>query len=261
MRNFLSFFLFIVLFAFGLQSCTSSKQVVYLNNLTDSASAASAASIQSKFDNKIQKNDQLWIGIGSSNTLDLPALNSGSSSGTNLNLTGANANVAGHLVESDGTIQIPYLGKVKVEGMTRMELEQYLTDQLKDYTKNPLVNVRFLNYSFSVLGEVARAGRFTMISERTTILEALGLAGDITPLARRDNVLIIREENGERKFGRLNLLSKDIFNSPYFYLKTNDVVYVEPVKSKFLSRTGVPQYLSLAAVGVSLILTIINLSR
>ena len=87
------------------------------------------------------------------------------------------------------------------------------------------------------------------------------MAGDMTDLGKRDNVMVVREENGERKFARVNLLSKDIFNSPYFYLKTNDMVYVEPVKAKFISRTGVPQYLSIVAVGLSLILTIINLRR
>jgi polysaccharide export outer membrane protein len=100
-----------------------------------------------------------------------------------------------------------------------------------------------------------------MPTERTTILEAISMAGDITVLGKRENVLVIREVNGERQMGRLNLLSKDIFNSPYFYLKTNDIVYVEPVSTKFIARTGITQYLSIIAVGVSLILTIINVSK
>jgi polysaccharide export outer membrane protein len=100
-----------------------------------------------------------------------------------------------------------------------------------------------------------------MPTERTTILEAISMAGDITVLGKRENVLVIREVNGERQMGRLNLLSKDIFNSPYFYLKTNDIVYVEPVNTKFIARTGITQYLSIIAVGISLILTIINVSK
>jgi polysaccharide biosynthesis/export protein len=240
-------------------SCTSTKQVVYFNDLTDTANLATIANAKSSFENKIQKNDQLSITVGGSNAADLAVLNSGSSSASVSNPTLGSGPNTGFLVEADGNIKIPYVGKMKVEGLTRLELEDTLTKLYKDYTKNPTVNVRFLNYSFSVLGEVSRSGKYTMISERTTILEALTMAGDITVLGRRENVLVIREENGERKFARVNLLTKDIFNSPYFYLRTNDVVYVEPVKSKFIARTGVPQYLTLAAVGLSLILTIVNL--
>lgn len=100
-----------------------------------------------------------------------------------------------------------------------------------------------------------------MPNERFTILEALSMAGDITEFGKRDNVLVIREVNGKRNFARVSLLTKNLFNSPYYYLKTNDVVYVEPVKSKFIARKGVPQYLAIAAVGLSLLLTIINLRK
>ena len=242
-------------------SCTSSKQVIYFNDLTDTAALGSIAIAKSSFENRIQKNDQLSISVGGSNPADLAVLNSGSSAASASNPAIGSSPNAGFLVEADGNIKIPYIGKIRVEGLTRLELEDTLTRLYKDYTKNPSVNVRFLNYSYSVLGEVARSGKFTMSSERTTILEALTMAGDITVLGRRENVLVIREENGERKFARVNLLAKDIFNSPYFYLRTNDVVYVEPVKSKFIARTGVPQYLTLAAVGLSLILTVISLRK
>jgi polysaccharide export outer membrane protein len=118
-----------------------------------------------------------------------------------------------------------------------------------------------LNYGFSVLGEVGSPGRFNMINERTTILEALGMAGDINDLGKRENILIIREENGKREFARINLLSKDLFLSPYFYLKTNDVVYVEPVSAKFIARKGFPTYLGIVAGALSLLITIINVTK
>ncbi len=243
-------------------SCTSTKNVIYLGNLQDST-AASIKTAQAAFENKIQKNDQLWITVGGSNPADLIILNSASGSATGIgSITSGGSNaILGYLVEADGQIKIPYIGKVKAEGLTRLELESVLTGLFKDYTKNPVVNVRYMNYTFSVLGEVYKGGRFNMPTERTTIFEAISMAGDMTDLGKRDNVMVVREENGERKFARVNLLSKDIFNSPYFYLKTNDMVYVEPVKAKFISRTGVPQYLSIVAVGLSLILTIINLRR
>ena len=243
-------------------SCTSTKQVVYLNDLSDTTTGSLSAA-QINFENPIQKNDQLWIMVGGSNPLDLIALNSANGIGTGTTATVAptSGSAIGYLVEADGSIKVPYIGKVQAEGLSRLQLENKLTELFKDYTKNPVVNVRFLNYSFSVMGEVLRGGRFNMVNERTTILEAITMAGDLTDLGKRENVLVVREVNGQRNFARVNLLSKDLFNSPYYYLKTNDVVYVEPVKAKFVNRTGVPQYLSIVAVGLSLLITIINLRK
>ena len=256
------FFSAIILVILSTISCTSTKQVTYLYDLKDTT-AGSLRSAQAAFENPIQKNDQLWITVGGSNPLDLIVLNSANGMGS----TGGAAAVPttgaaiGSLVEADGSIKIPYVGKVQAEGLTRLQLENKLTELFKDYTKNPVVNVRFLNYNFSVMGEVVRGGRFNMVNERTTILEAISMAGDLTDLGKRENVLVVREVNGERNFARVNLLSKDLFKSPYYYLKTNDLVYIEPVKAKFISRTGVPQYLSIVAVGLSLLITIINLRK
>ncbi len=240
-------------------SCTSSKKVVYLNDLTPADSLA-LRTAQIAFATPIQKNDLLWITVGGSNILDLPILNSANGAGTGATTAGGSS-IVGFLVEADGTIKFPFLGKVKAEGLTRTALETYLTDQFKDYTKNAVVNVRFLNNSVTVMGEVAHPGKVPMATERITILEALGLAGDLTDYGKRENVLIIRESNGQRNFERINLLSKSLFSSPYYYLKTNDVVYVEPSRIKFISRSGIPQYLSVAAVGLSLLITIINVAK
>ncbi len=256
------FFSSILLFLFvaSILSCTSSKKVVYFNDMADTT-AGSLGIAQINFESPIQKNDQLWITVGGSNPLDLVQLNSANGMGTGVASAATTGTAIGYLVEADGSIKIPYVGKLTAEGLTRLQLENKLTDLFKDYTKNPVVNVRFLNYSFSVMGEVNNRGRFNMSSERVTILEAISLAGDLTDLGRRDNVLLVREVNGERSFARVNLLSKNLFNSPYYYLKTNDVVYVEPVQAKFISRTGVPQYLGIVAVGLSLLITIINVTK
>lgn len=257
-RLFFAAFLFMV---YTTISCTATKQVIYLNDLKDSVKG-NLLNAQTVFQNLIQKNDLLSITVGSSNPLDLPVLNAGNGmtagSGTASTAGGAST---GYLVEADGTIKIPYIGKILAQGLTRLQLEDTLTQIFKDYTKNPIVNVRFLNYSYSVLGEVGSRGKFNMPTERTTILEAISQAGDLTEIAKRDNILIVREINGVRNYARVNLLSKDLFNSPYFYLKTNDIVYVEPVKAKFISRKGVPQYLGIIAVGLSLLITVINLKK
>ncbi len=254
------FFAVLVAGIFVMLSCTSTKQVVYLNDL-EKMDSGKLNKAQNVFENPIQKNDQLWITVGGSNPLDLPALNSGIgmvTGATSSTITGA---AIGYLVEADGKIQMPYIGKVQAEGLTRLQLEDSLTQQFKEYTKNPVVNVRFLNYNYSVMGEVNKKGTFNMVNERTTILEAISMAGDLTDFGKRDNVLVIREVNGVRNYARVNLLSKNLFKSPYYYLRTNDVVYVEPVKSKFIARKGVPQYLAIAAVGLSLLITVINLRK
>lgn len=241
-------------------SCTTSRKVVYFSDLKDTSSPASKKA-QIIFETPIQKNDQLWISVGGSNPLDLVALNSANGVLAGSSSVIMNGATLGYLVEANGKIKIPYVGNVQAEGLTRLQLEDTLTELFKDYTKNPVVNVRFLNYNFSVLGEVKNGGKFNMVNERTTILEAISVAGDMTDLAKRDNVLIVREVNGVRQFARLNLLSKDLFKSPYYYLKTNDVIYVEPVRAKFINRTGVPQYLGIIAVGLSLLITIINVTK
>lgn len=254
----------VLFLAISSSSCTSTKKVVYFNDLADSAALASVKSAKANFENPIQKNDQLWITIGGSNLDDITVLNSGNGLGVgggngNIGTSGSGA-VIGYLVESDGKIKIPFVGKVQAEGLTRMQLEENLTALFKEYTRNPIVNVRFLNYTYSVLGEVTRSGRYVMQTERATLLDAISQAGDLTDLGRRENITVIREENGERKIGKVNLLSKDIFNSPFFYLRNNDIVYVEPVKARFISRSGIPQYVSIVAIGLSMILTAVNIA-
>ena len=252
-----------LLLAFASSSCTSTKKVIYFNDLVDSAAMTSIKTARATFENTIQKNDQLWITIGGSNLEDLAVLNSGNgmgASGSNGNVgAGGSGALLGYLVESDGKIQIPFVGKVQAEGFTRMQLERKLDTLFREYTKNPVVNVRFFNHSYYVLGEVTRSGKYNMATERITLLEALSAAGDLTDLGKRENVAVIREENGERKVGRINLLSKDLFNSPYFYLQNNDVVYIEPVKAKFISRSGIPQYVSIVAIGFTMVLTVVNI--
>jgi polysaccharide biosynthesis/export protein len=255
---------FVLFYAALSTSCTSTKKVVYFNDLTDSVAIASIKTAKANFESPIQKNDQLWITVGGSNIEDLTVLNSGNGLGVgggNGNIgTSGNGAAIGYLVESDGTIKVPLLGKVKAEGLSRLQLEANLTELFKEYTRNPVVNVRFLNYTYSILGEVTRSGKYQMQTERTTLLDAISQAGDLTDLGRRENIAVIREENGERKVGRVNLLSKDIFNSPYFYLRNNDIVYIEPVKARFISRSGIPQYVSIVAIGLSMILTAVNIA-
>lgn len=257
---------FILLSVFGthLISCTGPNKMAYLRDIADTTRGSLAVAI-SNFETPIQKNDQLWITIGGTNIEDLVLLNSASGiiQGSNISPTtaGTNAPVMGYLVESDGTIKLPYLDKVKAEGLSRLQLENVIAEKMKEYTKNPVVNVRFLNYRVTVMGAVNTPGSFSLPTERVTVLDALGLAGDLTIFGVRETVLVIREENGVRSFGRINLASKSLFNSPYYYLKTNDIVYVEASRASSINQERIPQWLGMATGILSLIVSIIVLSQ
>jgi polysaccharide export outer membrane protein len=138
----------------------------------------------------------------------------------------------GYLVDSGGFIDFPILGRIQAAGITTAELKINLIKQLEPYLKNPVVVVRFLNFRITVLGEVFQPSSFVFPNERVTVLDALGLAGDMTPYANRTNVLVVRELNGQRSFARLNLQDRHIFESPFFFLQQNDVIYVEPLEAK-----------------------------
>ena len=138
----------------------------------------------------------------------------------------------GYLVDRSGDINLPVIGKLKAAGMTIEQLEDSVTARLTPYLKDVVVNVRFFNLKVTILGEVNNPGIIRMSNQRMNLLEAIGNAGDFTSYANRTNVLLIREENGERMYHRLNFQSAEVFSSPYFYLKQNDVIYVEPIKAK-----------------------------
>lgn len=247
-----------------LASCTTSKQMVYLNDLnSDSVNNSNYKLSKLNFETPIQKNDQLWISVGGPNTPDLIALNSTSGIvGSSAGIMGQQAGmILGYVVEADGSIKLPYVGKVKVEGMSRLQLESELQKIFSEYTKDPVVNVRFMNYKFTVLGEVARPGTFSMPGERLTVLEAIGMSGDLTIYGKRQEVLVVRELEGRREFGRINLLSKDLVNSPYYYVRSNDVIYVEPAPARFFARERLPQFLSVASGALSIIAIILSISK
>ena len=139
----------------------------------------------------------------------------------------------GYFVDDAGYIDFPVLGSLDVAGLTLSEIKEMIAGRLADgYLKDPVVNVRFLNFKVTILGEVNIPGLLRLSNKRVTLLEAFGMAGDLTDYANRTNVLIMREDNGERTFARLNLQNEDIFSSPYFYLEQNDVIYVEPIDAR-----------------------------
>lgn len=142
-----------------------------------------------------------------------------------------------YLIDSEGHIEFPVLGTLKLGGLTRSEANIMLKEKLTEYIKNPIVNIRLANFTVTVLGEVNRPGTYNIQDERVSVSEALGLAGDLTIYGKRNNVFLIREVDGKKRFAKLDLTSINIVNSPYYYLTQNDVLYVEPNKAKVRSSS------------------------
>ena len=170
-----------------------------------------------------------------------------------------------YIIDPEGNIDFPVIGKIKLAGLNREQAINLIESKLSpDYLKDPIVNIKTINYKVTVLGEVARPGTYTATNERITLIEALAMAGDLTIHGERENVLVIRDYDGEKTYTRVNLKSKDLFNSPVYYLTQNDVVYVEPNKSQArASKIGAGTSVAISIVGIlisvaTLVVTIVN---
>lgn len=233
-----------------LSSCASSKKTVYFGDQQDAVLKSENLPIK----NVIQANDLLSIAVTSLNPEATEIFNKPNNSYvSSTGLGGLNLQSPGYLVNDQGNIQFPVLGEMKISGMTTNELRIKLTRALieKKLLVDPIVIVRQLNFKVSVLGEVSRPTVVNVPSEKISLLEALGLAGDITIYGRKDNVMIIREEDGVKKIKRLNLNSSEIFTSEYYYLKSNDIVYVETNKAKVAGSTRTSQLLPIILSALS----------
>jgi polysaccharide export outer membrane protein len=170
---------------------------------------------------------------------------------------------SGFLVDLNGNIEYPQIGLIHVEGLTKEEVANIIKKKFETQLNNPSVVVRFVNYRITVLGEVGGPSTFTIPTERITILEALGLAGDITEFGRKDNVKVIRENNGLREIGTIDLTSKDMFLSPYYRLKQNDVVLVEQTRRKIQQQEQqmLVQQIGIASSIITAIALVLNLIK
>lgn len=245
-------FLFILIMG---SSCTSTRKIAYFENLKDT----SFISRLDATDFIIQNNDILSISISSLNAEASAIFNMG-----NNFASGSSAQSSGYLVNSDGNIQLPILGNIKATGLTKKQLKDTITNSLleKKLLLDPIVNIRNLNFKVTVLGEVAHPTVVTAPTEKISMLEALGLAGDLTIYGKRENLLLIREVNGKKQVRRVDLTSKNFFLSPYYYLQPNDVVYVEPNKTKITNASLTRQLLPTIISAVSVIvLAIYRFSR
>lgn len=224
-----------------LASCASRKKFVYLQDMQPDVSYP----VETKHEAVIQRDDRLAITVGSKNPeLAIPFNMQGGA----FRLT-ADGSVAtsdtpasgslekGYRVDVDGHIDFPILGKLYVEGLTVSQATELIRRLIRegDYIKEPLVSIEFLNFKYTVLGAVGHTGTFRVDGDRVTLLEAIANAGDLSPKARTNRVTVIREEDGQRKMYTHDLREKELFNSPAFYLRQNDIVYVEP---KYRKKDG-----------------------
>jgi polysaccharide export outer membrane protein len=240
----------LILTLFTVSSCGNPKSVTYFPGIRD-------GSIQSNTpfpESVIQKSDILSITVSSLNpeaTIPFNTPNSGGASAS-----GGAGSPVGYLVNTEGNIQFPMVGNIKAEGLTKNQLKNNIAKTLidKKLLLDAIVTIRFVNFRVTVLGEVNNPTVVTVPNEKISLLEALGLAGDMTIYAKRTNVLIIRETNEGKILKRLNLNSDELFTSPYYYLQSNDIVYVEPNKAKVASVSGGMQWAPIVMSGLSLLL-------
>ena len=218
-----------LLFALFFISCNSQKKAVY--NYIENVNDTLEKDVVKRFEPIIQKNDLLSIQIYSNSTkpeISDALYNPAAVGGASGNSGGGSS---GYMVDLDGNIKFPRLGIIHAEGLTKKQLGDTIVLKITDL-ENPTAVIRFLNYRITVLGEVGHQGSFNIPNEKVTIFEALGLAGDIPVTGMKDRVRILREVNGDREIGTVDLTSKNIFESPYYHLQQNDVVLVDVKKSK-----------------------------
>lgn len=264
-----------IIFMMMFGSCGNTREITYLQGKFDTAKLS-----QIKVPEPVvQKGDLISIIVYSDNP-NATALYNQSLIPTGANAsggkvgdggTGSTAGASGisspatpgYLVDDEGNIQFQGLGRLHIEGLTKAQLKALLDSRLKDtLLNNPYYTIRFLNYKFTILGEVTRPGVFNIPGEHVSLFDAIGLAGDLTFYGRRDNVLVIRENGGKREFQRLDLTKPEVMASPFFYLQQSDVVYVEPTRKKVAASDQVTvRNITVAATIVSTIAIIYSILR
>lgn len=191
---------------------------------------------------RIQREDLLGITVSSLNKESNDILNFSNVNSLSMSALpgggGGGSQPIGYPVDSSGNVSMAFIGKVKVAGLTLEAAQERLRAALEAFVKDPAVNIRFMNHKFVVIGEVNLVGSFNLFDDRTTIIDALATAGDLTPFANRDSIMIIRSINGQREIAQVSLLDRSIFSSPYFYIRNGDVLYAQPIPEKVVPLLG-----------------------
>lgn len=255
------YFAFVLLTLITSSGCKLREKMVYLQ---ESEVVDSSAHVKRYFDPAayaptLRPDDLLQIQVGGQDAEALAAFQFYVNENTN-GLQGMQAlqNIV-YLVDPNGNINFPVLGFVQVSGLTRLEAIEKLQELLSAYVQDPVVNIQIRNFKVTVLGQVQRPGTYSLPSDRVTVLEAIGMAGDLQLSAIRNNVLVIRESNGRREEFRLDLTQKDMYTSPAYYLRQNDVIYVEPNKGARFQGQNVGVFTQVISTSISLLLSMYTL--
>ena len=241
-----------------LAGCASSKDILYFQDIDE----VTLNKLKVEYEAVIKKDDRLVILVsGPDKTVCAPynlTLGEISGMGASASSSPENATLS-YLVDNEGCINFPTLGRIKVEGMTRTELTNFLTDKISLDVKDPVVYVSFKNYKVTILGEVRNPGTYVLESEKNNILQALGKAGDLNLTAKRDGIILIREVDGVMTHYTIDLRKSNILDSPYFYLQQNDVIYVPANSSRVAAANTATGIWSIAISSVSSIVAVASL--
>jgi len=234
-------------------SCASRKNIVYFQ--ADSTQLNTYYELNAP---KLQAGDVLAISVTADDIRVTQPFNQVSAYQTGT-IQNTNPFIPTYAIDNNGEIDFPKLGKVKLAGKTRTQAIDYLRNEISKFIVNPGVSMEIRNFKVTVLGEVAKPGSFTIENDRITLLEAIGLAGDLTIFGKRKDVLVIREQNGLKKEYRVDLTKRESLNSPVYYLAQNDVIYVEPNNSR-VQTSSYTQNTSVFISVIGLIITVISVA-
>jgi len=244
----------------GISSCASREKLQYYRGI-EQINSQKTTNYE-----PVLKQDDLLLIVVLAPTRELEAdfnlgLYSIMSDGTNLGraeIAVEQLRYQAYLIDNEGFIEFPVLGKIQLGGLTRTAAINLLKTKLREYIKEPMVNLRILNYKVTVQGEVIRPGTFNILTERVTLPEALAMAGDLSIYAKRENILVIREIDGKKESHFVDITKADFINSPFYYLSQNDLVYVEPNKIR-MNNAAVGPNIAIVLTSVSLLITIVAL--
>jgi polysaccharide export outer membrane protein len=250
------------LLAVFLTSCSTNKKIIYFQDLQNTKSAELENAVVYK-EPLIQPNDNLSINIFTLNQQTGAIINQAATTpimGSNSNTSGAPQG-SGFIVDKNGDVELALAGKIRVGGLTTFDAREVVRKRVSEFYNQSNVELRLANFKVSVLGEVKSPSTYNMQNEKATVMDAISVAGDLTVYGRRDNVLIVRDIDGKKTYAHLDLNSSSVFNSPYYYLRQNDLVYIEPNKARNAANNAatiqlisvIGSILSILVLGISVL--------
>ncbi len=259
-RNY-PYYVIAVIFSWFLTSCGNGKKIVYFNDIPDTLGFAKEVAKTEYIEPRIKSNDLLRVSIET--VTPQSAASYGSSADGTISKGGNSGDGnSGYLVDKEGYFEMPMVGRLKVAGLTTSEARELIRAKASKYYVEPVVNVTYANFNITILGDVMSPGKKFINNEKVSIIDAISLATDLSGTGKRENIMLAREENGKQVFVRFNINSSNIFKSPYFYLQSGDIVYVEPNKgrAKALSAdTSKDRYITLTASLLSIAIALASL--